>query len=394
MTNVTPETWAATLLNRLGIRQTPGAVKALVGWERAEGGNWNNSARYNPLNTTQSMPGYQTFHSVGAGAADIGIYNSWDQGLSATVKTLRNGRYGGILSALKAGDPNAVANAIGASPWGTSSGLVHSAIGGTHVGGGVQPVAGLAGGGGGGAQASGRPAAASVAGGAPTLGDPGQAGDFSGLVSSLLSQQAKPSTPSISALPAPSFAAAPALPQAYTQLAPVGAPAPPAQDRVQAGLSLVGALGGTEATAGSSNSLAGPQTAPSASTGAPSSGGPAPARTPKLVTFDGKQVAGWIAPILQRARATGLWKGTVSSGYRSDAEQTRIYNSGVRPAAKPKSEGGSGSNHEGAMFPLGAVDVSDAPGLAAALKKLGVDKLQYAGSKDPVHFSHPHDGGY
>jgi hypothetical protein len=115
---------------------------------------------------------------------------------------------------------------------------------------------------------------------------------------------------------------------------------------------------------------------------------------PGLAHFDGKLVAGWIEPILQRARATGLWKGSVSSGYRSDAEQTAIYKSGVRPAALPRSMGGGGSNHEGATFPYGAVDVSDAAGLAAALRKLGVTRLQYAGGKDPVHFSHPHDGGY
>jgi hypothetical protein len=32
---------------------TPANVKAMVGWQRAEGGHWHNDARYNPLNTTQ-----------------------------------------------------------------------------------------------------------------------------------------------------------------------------------------------------------------------------------------------------------------------------------------------------------------------------------------------------
>jgi hypothetical protein len=106
--NPTPQQWAATLLQRLGIPQSPGALQALVGWERAEGGHWNNSARYNPLNTTQRMPGYKTFQSVGQGSAPIGIYNSWQQGIDATIKTLRNGRYGGILKALQAGNPPSV----------------------------------------------------------------------------------------------------------------------------------------------------------------------------------------------------------------------------------------------------------------------------------------------
>lgn len=129
-TNYTPQTWAVAVLNKLGYKATPGAVKALVGWQAAEGGHWNNSARYNPLNTTQPEPGYETFRSVGQGAADIGIYKSWQQGIDATVKTLENGRYGGILAGLRSGDAGAVANAIGSSPWGTNGTLVSRAISG------------------------------------------------------------------------------------------------------------------------------------------------------------------------------------------------------------------------------------------------------------------------
>lgn len=103
---------------------------------------------------------------------------------------------------------------------------------------------------------------------------------------------------------------------------------------------------------------------------------------------DGKPVAAWIANILQQAKAAG-WTGTVTSGYRSVAEQRRIYNSGVRPAAKPGQ-----SNHNFTAFPGGAVDVTNAAQLAQVLHKLGINKLQWAGAKDPVHFSHPHGGGY
>lgn len=112
------------------------------------------------------------------------------------------------------------------------------------------------------------------------------------------------------------------------------------------------------------------------------------------VAFGGKQVAGWIAPILEYARAHG-WKGNVNSGFRSDAEQAKIYASGVRPAAKPKSLGGGGSNHSGSVYPLGAIDVSEAASLSQILKDSPyASKLQWAGSKDPVHFSHPHGGSY
>src|SRR5215216_1131694 len=49
-------------------------------------------------------------------------YGSWEEGLAATAHTLENGRYGGVLSALRSGkDPNAVWDAVLSSPWGTQS---------------------------------------------------------------------------------------------------------------------------------------------------------------------------------------------------------------------------------------------------------------------------------
>ena len=103
----------------------------------------------------------------------------------------------------------------------------------------------------------------------------------------------------------------------------------------------------------------------------------------------GKLVAGWIEPILGWARQHG-WRGSVTSGYRSLAQQTAIYNSGVRPAAVPGT-----SNHEGTVYPRGAVDVSDASQLSSVLSRSPyASTLVWAGSKDPVHFSHPHGGSY
>lgn len=125
----TPEQWAAAVLKRLGVRPKPGAIQALTGWTKAEGGHWNNTARYNPLNTTQNMPGSGDTGSQG----NISVYRDWDQGIDATVKTLRNGRYGGIIRALKAGDPGRVASAIDASPWGTHGDLVYRTIAGTKA---------------------------------------------------------------------------------------------------------------------------------------------------------------------------------------------------------------------------------------------------------------------
>jgi hypothetical protein len=120
-----------------------------------------------------------------------------------------------------------------------------------------------------------------------------------------------------------------------------------------------------------------------------SSGGATPTARAGTQIVDGKPVANWIVPYLKWAKGHG-WTGTVTSGYRTLADQTRIYNSGVRPAAKPGT-----SNHEGDAFPRGAVDVSNASQLASVLAGYpGGSKLKWAGAKDPVHFSYPHGGSY
>jgi peptidoglycan hydrolase CwlO-like protein len=112
---VTQITWAQAFLKRLAMPMTADNVAAIVAWEMAEGGHWYNTAYYNPLNTTQSMPGATVFNSVGVKA-----YKSWMQGLEASVITIHNGYYGGILAALRVGnDGQAVAAAVAASPWGT-----------------------------------------------------------------------------------------------------------------------------------------------------------------------------------------------------------------------------------------------------------------------------------
>jgi peptidoglycan hydrolase CwlO-like protein len=113
----TPLTWARALLTRLGMPLTADNIAAIVAWETAEGGHWHNTAHYNPLNTTQPMPGATAMNSVG-----VKSYVSWQQGFDATVITLHNGYYGGILAALRKGDDAlAVARAVGASPWGTGN---------------------------------------------------------------------------------------------------------------------------------------------------------------------------------------------------------------------------------------------------------------------------------
>jgi hypothetical protein len=115
--SVTPASWAQALLASLGDQATAENIRAVTAWERAEGGHWSNTAAHNPLNTTQPEPGSWPVNGVGVQA-----YPSWNEGLGATVATLQNGRYGAVLSALRAGDcASCVAGAVGASPWGTGT---------------------------------------------------------------------------------------------------------------------------------------------------------------------------------------------------------------------------------------------------------------------------------
>jgi hypothetical protein len=109
------EQWAHDFLTRLGMPVTSENVRAVVAWERAEG----TRAQFNPLATTQNMPGATRFNSVG-----VKNYASYDDGIAANIKAITNGRYENVLAALRAGNSaEAVAAAIAASPWGTGQGV-------------------------------------------------------------------------------------------------------------------------------------------------------------------------------------------------------------------------------------------------------------------------------
>jgi peptidoglycan hydrolase CwlO-like protein len=115
-----PASWAHDLLKDAHFPQTRANQAAIVAWEMAEGGHWYNGATYNPLNTTMPEPGATSMNSVGVKA-----YTSWSQGFTATLATLFNGNYAGIIAALRRGTSGqAVANAVAASPWGTQPFIV------------------------------------------------------------------------------------------------------------------------------------------------------------------------------------------------------------------------------------------------------------------------------
>jgi murein DD-endopeptidase MepM/ murein hydrolase activator NlpD len=110
--------FAASLLTGLGAPLTEGNVKALTTWMRFEGGHWKNSAKYNPLNTTLTVPGSTSMNSVGVKA-----YANWNEGLQATISTLTGSKadargYTAIVNALKSGtDANSVLDAVNNSAW-------------------------------------------------------------------------------------------------------------------------------------------------------------------------------------------------------------------------------------------------------------------------------------
>jgi hypothetical protein len=110
--------FATSLLSGLGAPLTEGNVKALTTWMRFEGGHWKNSAKYNPLNTTLTVPGATSMNSVGVKA-----YANWNEGLQATISTLTGSKadargYTAIVNALRSGtDPNSVLDAVNNSAW-------------------------------------------------------------------------------------------------------------------------------------------------------------------------------------------------------------------------------------------------------------------------------------
>ncbi len=96
-----------------------------------------------------------------------------------------------------------------------------------------------------------------------------------------------------------------------------------------------------------------------------------------------KQIAAWIAPILDWASQHG-WTGSVTSGYRDYQQQAAINSSGAYSAPAGK------SNHETTQYPGGAVDVTGPAQLIEVLKGYsGPYKLVggVLGAVDPEHFS-------
>jgi hypothetical protein len=116
----TDDEFYKSILKGLGAPITDETMKLFYAWRQAEGGK----ARNNPFNTTQSKPG-STFYNClkkGVSGCKSGVRNylSSQDGVDATVRTIKNGRYQNIINSLKSGDSaEKSALALKSSPWGT-----------------------------------------------------------------------------------------------------------------------------------------------------------------------------------------------------------------------------------------------------------------------------------
>lgn len=112
------------ILLGLGAPVTPENKKFMYAWRAAEGG----TAAFNPFNTTKSSDGATNYNSTG-----VKNYVDEQHGIDATVKTLLNSRYSGIIAALRDGGAGAAHNAavaLSKSPWGTGDGVLRVLRGG------------------------------------------------------------------------------------------------------------------------------------------------------------------------------------------------------------------------------------------------------------------------
>jgi hypothetical protein len=114
---------------------------------------------------------------------------------------------------------------------------------------------------------------------------------------------------------------------------------------------------------------------------------PEPSTASGVGTFDGKQVANWIIPWLEKSRRAG-WRGYVVSGYRSPSYSTSLCYAMCGAPSCPGRCAGANSNHAGSSYPGGAIDVTDYYNFAVVQRQIGSPLQNRIGPSDLVHFSH------
>lgn len=113
-----PIPWGVALANDLGnTAPSPELLRLIDAWIQAEG----TTAAYNPLATSQPMPGSTAFN-----ADNVQEYLTVEDGLAATVLTLRSSHagYSDIAEGIRTNDVQRAFDGLAASPWGTHAGDV------------------------------------------------------------------------------------------------------------------------------------------------------------------------------------------------------------------------------------------------------------------------------
>lgn len=111
VTNLTDRNFYERLLQELGAPLSDENMKFLFAWRQSEG----KAGKFNPFNTTHRMPNSTNFNKVG-----VKNYATLEDGLVATLKTLRNGRYECIVRGLKNDiGANKIAECPSLKTWGT-----------------------------------------------------------------------------------------------------------------------------------------------------------------------------------------------------------------------------------------------------------------------------------
>jgi peptidoglycan hydrolase-like protein with peptidoglycan-binding domain len=125
ITGATDENVYQKILESLGAPTSEENMKFMIAWRQAEG----SGGKYNPFNTTQNMPGAVSINSHG-----VKSYLTLEDGIVATIKTLRNGRYNCIVNGLvnDIGSEN-IARCESLKTWGTGD-LVSKVIAGYNRG--------------------------------------------------------------------------------------------------------------------------------------------------------------------------------------------------------------------------------------------------------------------
>jgi hypothetical protein len=116
-----PSDFSKAVLSGLGIGTSVADVTNLNAWQQHEG-QWTVSSpaymaqnMHDPLNTTLSMPGSKQLSGTMS-------YPSWQEGVSATISTIKQSNMAPILASLKANDNLAsFSKALESTPWAASA---------------------------------------------------------------------------------------------------------------------------------------------------------------------------------------------------------------------------------------------------------------------------------